>query len=227
MQDRGAVRWWLAMLSSATLCLQGLVAGAAPAQERDAAPALSGADPALQRFDIPAQPLEDALYAFDVATGIAVFADGVSVAGRRSSAVTGTYAPVDALHAMLAGTGLAARTIGPRAITLATAESPGAATSTTYRGYSAVVQRAVVRALCADPDLRPGSYRIAAQLWLAPTGTIAAANLLSSSGSPDRDRRMHQALVGIAVGRVPPPALPQPVVMVILPRPARQSGDCS
>ncbi len=180
----------------------------------------------VQYFDIPSQPLEDALYAFDTATGIEVFVDGNSVVGRRSATVNGLSTPVDALRAMLAGTGLRAETIGSRAITLAE-EPQDTAGSLAYRSYSALVQSAVVRVLCAEPDIRPGSYRIAAQLWLASTGTVSAANLLSSTGNPERDRRIRGILAGISVGKSPPPTLPQPIIMVILPRLTAESGDCS
>jgi hypothetical protein len=178
-------------------------------------------------FDIPAQPLEDALYAFDVATGIEVFVDGATVAGRRSVAIKGMFTPLDALRALLAGTGLDARSIGADAVTLYSSQPQITASSLTYRDYSALVQTAVVRALCTMPDVRPGSYRVAMQLWLAPTGVVLAASLLSSTGDAERDRRIRDVLAGLPVGRAPPPALPQPVIMVILPRAPQDSGDCS
>jgi hypothetical protein len=176
-------------------------------------------------FDIPAQPIEDALYSFDVATGIEVFVDGATVAGRKSVAIKGMFTPLEALRALLAGTGLDARLIGPDAVTLFS-KPQVAANSLTYRDYSALVQTAVVRALCTVPDVRPGAYRAAMQLWLAPTGVVLSASLLSSTGDAGRDRRIREILAGLPVGRAPPPALPQPVIMVILPRSPQDSGDC-
>jgi hypothetical protein len=213
----------------AVIFLNGVVfVGLAAAQPKANSSNESIATPATaQYFDIPSEALEDALYAFDTTTGIEVFVDGNSVAGRRSAKIEGSFSPVDALSAMLAGTGLEAKTIGPKAITLAPEQPQGTANSLTYRSYSALVQNAVVRALCAEPDIRPGSYRIAAELWLTPTGIVSAANLLSSTGNPERDGRVRRVLVGISIGKLPPPALPQPIVMAILPRSSQQTGDCS
>jgi hypothetical protein len=226
---RSAASSCVAALLFVAISLIGLVCpDTAFAQSGDTASRASNANPATpQHFDIPSQPLEDALYAFDTATGIDVFVDGGNVGGRRSMTIQGYFTPLDALRTMLAGTGLEAETIGPKAITLALSEPQDTANSSTYRNYSALVQNAVVRALCADPDIRPGGYRIAVQLWLAPTGIVSAANLLSSTGNPDRDRRVRRVLAGIAVSKPPPSTLPQPVIMVILPRPPQESGDCS
>jgi hypothetical protein len=201
--------------------------GTTVAQSSDPVPSESIANAAGARpFDIPSQPLEDALYAFDAATGIEVFVDGSSVAGRQSAAIKGVFRPMPALRAMLAGTGLEARSIGPNAITLSLGKPEDSVDGSTYQKYSAFVQTAIVRALCGEPNIRPGDYRIATRLWLAPSGVIAAADLLSSTGDPMRDRRLQQTLVGIAIGRAPPPMLPQPVIVVILPRSPRESGDC-
>jgi hypothetical protein len=226
--SRSASSSFVAQLLSAAIYLNSLVcSGAAFAQASDTARSSIDNPAATKTFDIPSQPLEDALYAFDSVTGIEVFVDGSSVAGRRSTAIKGAFMPVNALRAMLAGTGLEAKTIGPNAVTLALREPQDSVNSSTYRNYSALVQTAVVRRLCAESDIRPGSYRIAAQLWLGPTGTVSAANLLSSTGDPERDRRVQQVLARISIGKSPPPALPQPIIMVILPRPPQESGDCS
>ncbi|GGF06543.1 hypothetical protein GCM10011611_10060 [Aliidongia dinghuensis] len=81
--------------------------------------------------------------------------------------------------------------------------------------------------LCRELGTRPGSYRAAMRLWLDPSGTVSRADLLSSTGDPVRDRRLHETLVGSGVGTPPPVALPQPVIVVILPRSPQVSGDCS
>ncbi|MEW6639087.1 MAG: secretin and TonB N-terminal domain-containing protein [Pseudomonadota bacterium] len=177
----------------------------------------------IQAFDIASQPLEDALYAFGAATGIEVFADGGTVRGRQSSAVKGVMAAAQALQLLLAGTGLAAHTIGARAITLAPLPSDPARAAR-YRAYSAQLQRAALRQLCGSGDVDLGSYRIALQLWLNEAGAVRRAVLLSSTGDDTRDGRIHDRIVQMSAGR-PPPALPQPVVMVILPR--RDGSDCT
>lgn len=211
-------------------CLVLLLLGATVVPQQPAAAAedrsITDRTAVAKPFDIPSQALEDALYAFDAASGIEVFVDGPTVAGRRSMAIKGVFTPVQALRALLAGTGLDARLIGANAITLSLGTPQGRANSSVYRDYSAFVQTAVMRVLCAEPETRPGAYRIAIQLWLAPTGVISTANLLSSTGDAERDRRLHNVLSGISIGRPPPATLPLPIVMVILPRSPQDSGDC-
>jgi hypothetical protein len=177
-------------------------------------------------FDIPAQPLEDALYAFGTVTGIEVFAKGADVAGRRSTAVKGTFAAVEALRVLLSGTGLDVQPIGLGAITLSPSRSEALPKTLLYRSYSASVQAAIVHTLCGDSGANLGRYRVAVRLWINESGIVSSADLLSSSGDPTRDRRLHDLFVGVAVGQPPPAALPQPVIMVILPRTLQDSGDC-
>ncbi|HLH11193.1 MAG TPA: STN domain-containing protein [Methylovirgula sp.] len=178
-------------------------------------------------FDIPAQSLEDALYAFDATTGIEVIVDGHVTLGRKSTAVKGLLTPAEALRILLTGTGLDARRVGADAITLSI-DAPAAApeNSALYRDYSAFIQQAVLRALCEEPDMRPGAYRIALQLRLDSSGIVSSIDLLGSTGDPQRDLRVSEVLRGLSIGALPPPDLPQPIVMVILPRSSQDSGDC-
>ncbi len=128
-------------------------------------------------FNIPAQPLTDALYAFTTATGIEALAAGTLLANpplrrgpwnadrRRSAANT------------LAGSGLTARFVDPGSFTLApiqTSLAPSVADAPSdiprYTAYSIKVQNAVKRALCRQTDTHPGDYRTAIQIWIAPSG---------------------------------------------------------
>ena len=186
-------------------------------------PAIGSRDATIS-FDIPSQPLEDALYAFGAASGIEVFVDGSAVGGRRSTAVKGTLTVTQALQLLLSGTGLDAHAIGNRAITLS-ADRPQMSSAASFRDYSAILQKAALRQLCGMGGSRPGSFRIAMQLWLDDAGGVERVELLSSTGDPARDEQIRGLLKAISVTR-PPPALPQPIVMVILPRPAAESGDC-
>jgi hypothetical protein len=177
-----------------------------------------------QPLDIPSQPLEDALYAFGAATGMEIIVDGGAVTGRRSTEVKGNFSPEQALGILLIGTGLDARPIGARAITLTLGRQEPAKT-TIFRSYSAILQDAALRQLCRDKDIRFGTYRIAMQLWLNQAGGVERVELLSSTGDRARDIRIGQLLKGLS-GAKPPETLPQPVVMVILPRSTADSGDC-
>ncbi|MGO4712935.1 STN domain-containing protein [Bradyrhizobium sp. 2TAF24] len=208
--------WQLLQRALAAMAL--LMCGAAVASPV----AAEGSDKILT-FDIASQPLEDALYAFSAATGIEVFADGDIVKGRQSTAVRGTMAATPALQLLLAGTGLDAHAIGTRAITLSPAP-PDATRAALRSAYSAQLQRAALRQLCGNGDADLGSYRVALQLWLDDAGTVRRAVLLSSTGDETRDRRIHDRITRIFAGK-PPSALPQPVVMVILPR--RDGEDCT
>ncbi len=59
-----------------------------------------------KRFDIPAQPLTDALVAFGRQSGIQVTVDGTLARHRSSPAVHGTMSGAEALTRLLAGSGL-------------------------------------------------------------------------------------------------------------------------
>ncbi|MFZ5781179.1 MAG: TonB-dependent siderophore receptor [Pseudomonadota bacterium] len=62
--------------------------------------------PAARSFDIPAQPLTEALVQFGQQSGLQVAADGSLAASTRSAAVRGSFTPSEALTRLLAGTGL-------------------------------------------------------------------------------------------------------------------------
>lgn len=173
-------------------------------------------------LEIPSQPLEDALYAFGAATGISVLVDGRDIVGLRSTAVTGTFTSWHALRILLMGTGFDARQMKGGAVTL----SRATANSGEFRAYSAVLQNAVLAQLCKDGELRLGTFRLALQFWLDDMGHVRRVALLSSTGDSVRDRRIQERLAGISA-EAPPRDLPQPVGMVILPRPPHVSGDCT
>jgi hypothetical protein len=175
-------------------------------------------------LDIPSQPLEDALYAFGAATGIEIIVDGDAVTGRRSAEVKGTLSARQALRILLTGTGLDSYPIGARAITLSLSKQQPS-NSAIFRNYSVILQNAALRQLCGDKDIRFGTYRLAMQLWLDHAGSVVRVELLSSTGDRARDLRISELLKGIS-GAKPPEMMPQPVVMVILPRSVSDSGDC-
>ncbi|MCJ2186690.1 TonB-dependent siderophore receptor [Novosphingobium beihaiensis] len=81
------------------------------------APAAQAQDTAARRFDIPAQPLADALVAFGIQSGLQVTANGAPLRGIRTQGVSGTMAPVQALSRLLSGTGFTFRITGD-AVTL-------------------------------------------------------------------------------------------------------------
>ena len=64
---------------------------------------------ALFEFNLPPQALDQSLSAVASKAHVTVAFDPASMAGKRAPALTGTYAPRDALEVLLRGTGLRVR----------------------------------------------------------------------------------------------------------------------
>ena len=202
-------------------------------------PAASGMDaaPAASRyFDLPAQPLDAALVAFGEATGYSVLVSSELAAGRMAAPVRGDYTPAEALQRLLVGTQLGARFSGSNAFTLlaladtpvAPAPVPAEAVSAAppLQGYAAILQRSLTRALCRlHPDAF-GRYRLAFQLWLDERGKVRAVHVLEPSGVAQRDRVVLQRLRSLLMDGAPPAGLPQPLTILLTPRPD-PDADCA
>jgi len=112
-----------------------LAAGPVAASERGAAAEAAGGDGQGQlaqadetrTFDIPAQPLDEALERLAEATDLQFAYTTADVEGRTSSAVQGEFAPQAALRRLLRGTGLTHRFTDAGTVTLSTAEPSSAA----------------------------------------------------------------------------------------------------
>lgn len=177
----------------------------------------------LANFDIPAQPLSKALYAFSAATGIEVLVDARQADGRRSVDVKGLMAARDALMILLTGSNLNAQELGPSTIALKTTAMASSPRSSDVPddgdlAYFADIQRAVHQALCSDTRTAPGRYRLALKLWIGQSGTVLRSRRLDTTGDDDLDGVLDAATRTISIGRPPPPDLPQPVTLVISPR---------
>jgi TonB family protein len=180
----------------------------------------------LVGFDIPGQDLAAALELFGAATGRELIYDGALVAGLQSYPVRGRMTRSQAVLLMLRDTGLVARVAGEDAITI-TAE-PGHAAGpdrSGARNYYGVIQDGMRRAFCADPQVKPGAYRISVRLWIGADGALTRAQLLGSSGDATLDQRIAVVLARVSFAAPPPENFAQPVSMVIEPRPLAQ-GAC-
>jgi hypothetical protein len=181
------------------------------AQMRTPAEASQGSEEthAPTRFDIDAQPLATALRGYSEATGIAVLFDDSLVAGRSSPGIHGTIDPRDALRVLLVGTGLNAHFASMNAFTVTAdpatqADAPMAPAAEVHddvppldeRG-AAVIQAAIEAALCAHVATRPGSFRLALQVWIDAAGAITEVSALAPSDDPRRDARVVAALRGL------------------------------
>ncbi|WP_162248695.1 TonB family protein [Variovorax sp. Root473] len=206
------------------------------------AAAQAASDGEVVRFDLPAQPLEISLAVFGRITGHSVLVASSLTAGREAAAVRGDFAPREALHRMLAGSGLVARYTGTNAFTLvpvpaepsekgladgrATKGDPGAVDAMRAQaGYAAVLQASITRVLCiAQPDAF-GRYRLGLRLWIDPTGLVSEARLLEGSGLAQRDVAVLAILRSLEMDAPPPPGMAQPVTILLTPR-ADPARDC-
>ena len=69
-------------------------------------------------FDIPAQPIHQAIATLRQQTALRIDIDSVSLERTQSTAVTGSYTAAEALRQMLAGTGMTARFVDERTVTV-------------------------------------------------------------------------------------------------------------
>ncbi|WP_368932278.1 STN domain-containing protein [Achromobacter xylosoxidans] len=214
-----AFAWWFALGLS-------MLPPAALAQQR-------AAETALIPFDIAAQPLDAALAAYTQATGMAVLVTSRVTAGRQGAAVRGRLAPREALRQLLAGTGLQARYTSASAFTLVEAAAPAAAARPPAAGapagavtrYAGVLQNTVTRALCQWTGAQFGRYRASLQMWIGRNGVVRQARVLAGTGDARRDEALAGVLAGLIMDTPPPADLPQPVTIVLAPRPDPRA-DC-
>jgi hypothetical protein len=187
-------------------------------------------------FDIPPQPLAQALARFGEQAGLAALVDSRLTAGRRSGGVHGYYPPPAALRLLLQNTGLAAHYTSADAFTVLMAEARknslplsinNAGDTSTLglggNGYAAVIQRAILRLLCASPQTRPGGYRAVLQFWLSAQGSVSRVELLDSTGLDSRDTAILDRLRRLHMDMPQQGHLPQPLTVLLLPG---INGDC-
>lgn len=181
-------------------------------------------------FNIPAQPLARALAAYGAATGLDVFYDADLADKQRSSEVSGSLDPSEALQRLLLGTGYVARTTAPGAFTIlraprAAPSDPTVPTETSmYRAYFATIQARISDALCRNANIASEPVEVLFRFWLAPSGVVARAEVIADNGDLTEDQSMATVIHGLAIG-VPPSGMPQPVNMLILP-PSSSSSVC-
>jgi hypothetical protein len=177
------------------------------------------------RFEIPAQPIPDALDAYSAITGFDVFYDGALAAGRRSNPVEGVLSPDIALRQLLAGTGLAARATAKGSFTLGPAETSRVG-KTSYQSYFATLQSKVAQALCGRAETRPGDRDVVIRIWIAAAGTVQQARTVEMPDVAAKEEPLATALRGLPIG-APPAGMPQPVTMAILARNANAPSGCA
>ena len=100
------------------LCIALLAAGLATAAPAVMAQSSSAAPAAAQHFDIPDQPLDDALRAYMRQSGVQVVYPSTLAKGVISQPVSGTLSADEALARLLRGSGLSVRRVSVDAVTL-------------------------------------------------------------------------------------------------------------
>jgi hypothetical protein len=214
--SRAALRARLALtLMLSTILLAGQ-ASAAWAQADDALAA-----PARETFvfDLPALPLGEALTRYGELTQRSILYETRWVVGRQSTALQGEMTPDAALDALLQGSGLAARTLSPDAVSIypvagqaldVVPDERRAAALARYDGY---LQRVVFESLCGRPALRAEGSRIV--LRFSIDGQRRLSDLrVRVAARPDLEPVVREALAGTALNP-PPPGVAQPVLMVV------------
>ncbi|NYH20419.1 secretin and TonB N-terminal domain-containing protein [Paraburkholderia bryophila] len=218
---------------TACLLLLAFVMRCAKAQDAGEASRPTGR---AAHFELPAQPLAQALQAFARTTELIVLAPAPLLDGRTSAPVQGDYSPREALERVLAGTGLKAEFTGTdEAIIVAqpaapeaspvVAEAPanpalpvdGLGDDADAQAYAAQLQARMTQVLCALPAAMPGGYRLAAQLRIDDKGAVVAVNMVASSGQASRDAAIVRALRSLRLDSPPPGSLPEPVTILLRP----------
>ncbi|MDV9043763.1 STN domain-containing protein [Stenotrophomonas sp. RAC2] len=184
----------------------------------------------VHAYDIPAQPLEQAVERFSVISGWSVMYPGELAAGRSSHALRGSLAPLPALQSLLQDTGIEAEVMGEQRVVLRRGVASAAEAGTgdalpeaeRRRRYGGLQQR-LRAAFCDDPAIAPGRYAATLRFRIDGAGRVSEPELVSGSGSDRRDARLLQALQGLALG-ADAAVLPQPVTLQI--RPSGTDHDC-
>jgi hypothetical protein len=193
-------------------------------------------------FEIPSQPLVNALHAYGRRMGIQVLYESYSAIGRQSEAVQGKFTPDEALKRLLAGTDLEVRHAGADAITLvapigrdlpptnplATADLSigelrvrGSARPNDlarFQDYSESIRAEIQRALHKNAKTGSGNYRAVLDLWIDPSRIIQKTALLQSTGESTRDAAIISTLQGLTIDRPTPVDAPQPIRAVVVVR---------
>lgn len=133
----------------------GALAGMAAPLAVQAQPAVAPAERIA--FDLPAQPLLNALRAFGRQTQYQVLYDGALIAGRQAPALNGRFTPREAIERLIAGSGLSAHSAEQGSFTLRKVVAPelregsAATPSTVTVPRPASERRAATRAPTAAP----------------------------------------------------------------------------
>lgn len=178
-------------------------------------------------FQIPSQPLPAALVRFGDATGNEALYEGQLTDGRVSGAAEGRLTPAEALRRLLDGTGLVARFVAEGTFVLQLAPQPRSTQSPAHRRYYALVQDAVLQAMCRLPEARPGGYRLVTSFWITADGAVEDMLRVGSVGQAATDQLIDRTLRGLRFGEPPPAGFLQPVRVLFVPQGPGVNAGCT
>lgn len=186
------------------------------------------------QFDVPAQPLVSSLKTFSAITGLELYYESSLVEGRRSPSIRGSFSPDVALRRLLDGTGFSIESFEPGTVTILLLRQPAngqdlaelKSRAAEFTPYFALVQAAIRGAFCQVPAIETDTAELIIRLWIASSGAVARADILSSTGSEERDRAYTAAVRTLVIGQAPPQSMPQPVTLMVLPRTSRAAAEC-
>ncbi|WP_447774083.1 STN domain-containing protein [Variovorax boronicumulans] len=217
-------------LTGCLVCLGGCdVAQAQLLSSTGPAGSAGGVPTEQYQFNIPGQPLHDALQHYSAITARSLLYDSSTVETRVSAPVSGLYTAQEALLQLLAGSGMAARYTSQQAFLLVPAApdsgeaEPGsepvpAEVQALRQRYFARMQTRVMDALCVDPRTVPGGYRLALRFRIDGANTVQQLEVHASEGA-GLASRVRSRLAGLDLGAMPPMQLKQPVTLLVLPVP--------
>jgi TonB family protein len=140
-----------------------------------------------------------------------------------------------ALQHLLEGTSLAVASFEPGTITILPSARPAKPSdlaaikskAAEFTPYFALIQTALRSAFCRAVAIQTDTAELIIRLWIAPSGAVARADILSSTGSDERDRAYAAAVRGLVIDEPPPPGMPEPVTLMVLPRASRSAAECT
>lgn len=209
-----------------------------PARAQDANPA---APSDSQRYDIPAQPLDRALTELGTLSRLDILYENGVVERKRSHALSGTFAPREAVATILQGTGLSFRFTSLNAVLIFPPERPpepgvdawvkaegtprlvldtlrvtapptiGTPSRARFEPFGRAVQAAINQRLQNDPRTSAKAFRARLTVEIDGDGTIRRPTIIHTSGDEKLDRDIRFVLDGARIPVNPPADLPQPV----------------
>jgi Secretin and TonB N terminus short domain len=217
-------RWAWALLIAASVLVTS---------ERAASAQATGSGAELQ-FDIPTQPLASSLKTYSAVTNLELYYESSLMDGHRSPSLHGSFSPDVALRRLLEGTGFSVASFDPGTITILPPRLQAKGQeleaikgkAAEFTSYFALIQAGLRSAFCRTPVIQTDLAELIVRLWIAPSGTVARADILSPTGSDVRDRAYAAAMRTLIIGESPPEGMPQPVTLMVLPRTSRMAAEC-